>query len=329
MMEFESDRMTGLVLTDEVVKPELQVILEERNMRIDNDADARLSEQMEAALYLNHPYGRPVIGWRHEMETLDARGRARLLQALLYAQQRDPDHRRRRHARGGEEARRGNLRQGPARRRGEAAGAAAGAEAGRAAHRHARRPARHPAEPEPLLSRPRPTPPAAPARPRRSTSRPTSWDAAPTAGSIRSWWSSSGTAVSAGASYYGTSLDATRLSIAATPKPGNTLAQVEEAIDAVLAELIEKGVTQDELERSRNRLIADAVYAQDSQSTLARWYGASLSTGLTIEKIRTWPDRLRAVTVDDVKNAARNVLDKRRSVTGYLLKAAGSKDDRS
>ncbi len=88
-------------------------------------------------------------------------------------------------------------------------------------------------------------------------------------------------------------------------------------------------MTQEELERSRNRLIADAVYAQDSQSSLARWYGASLATGLTIEQIRTWPDRLRAVTVDDVKNAAREVLDKRRSVTGYLIRQAGSRDDRS
>ena len=88
-------------------------------------------------------------------------------------------------------------------------------------------------------------------------------------------------------------------------------------------------MTQDELERSRNRLIADAVYAQDSQSSLARWYGASLTTGLTIEQIRTWPDRLRAVTVDDVKNAAKQALDKRRSVTGYLIKPAGSRDDRS
>jgi len=138
-----------------------------------------------------------------------------------------------------------------------------------------------------------------------------------------------GTAVSAGASYYGTSLDTTRLAIAATPKPGTSLAQIEAAIDAVLTELIEKGVTQDELESSRNRLIADAVYAQDSQTSLARWYGASLATGLTIEQIRTWPTRLRAVTVDDVKNAARDVLDKRRSVTGYLIKPAGSRDDRS
>ena len=82
-----------------------------------------------------------------------ARRRARVLQALLHAQQRHPHRRRRRDAGRGEEARRGNLRPGSARRRGEAARASAGAEAGSAAHRHARRSARHPAEPEPLLSR--------------------------------------------------------------------------------------------------------------------------------------------------------------------------------
>src|SRR5712691_11131129 len=70
LMEFESDRMTGLVLTDDVVKPELQVVLEEQNQRVANNPGARLGEQMEAALYLNHPYGRPIIGWRQEIEGL-------------------------------------------------------------------------------------------------------------------------------------------------------------------------------------------------------------------------------------------------------------------
>src|SRR4051812_12452819 len=70
MMELEADRMTGLVLTDDVVRPELQVVLEEQNMRVANNPGARLGEQMEAALFLNHPYGRPVIGWRHEIEQL-------------------------------------------------------------------------------------------------------------------------------------------------------------------------------------------------------------------------------------------------------------------
>src|SRR5436305_12550860 len=71
MMTFEADRMTGLVLTDDCVRPELSVVLEEQNMRVANNPSARLGEQMEAALYLNHPYGRPVIGWRHEIEALN------------------------------------------------------------------------------------------------------------------------------------------------------------------------------------------------------------------------------------------------------------------
>ena len=71
LMEFESDRMTGLVLTDEAVAPELKVVLEEQNQRVANNPRARLSEQIDAALYLNHPYGKPVIGWRHEIEKLN------------------------------------------------------------------------------------------------------------------------------------------------------------------------------------------------------------------------------------------------------------------
>src|SRR5579863_4910929 len=71
MMEFEADRMTGLVLRDENVLPERDVVLEEFNMRVANNPEARLAEQIMAALYLNHPYGRPVIGWHHEIEKLD------------------------------------------------------------------------------------------------------------------------------------------------------------------------------------------------------------------------------------------------------------------
>src|SRR5450756_2132336 len=70
MMEFEADRMTGLILKDENVLPERDVVLEEYNMRVANNPEARLTEQIMAALYLNHPYGRPVIGWYHEIEKL-------------------------------------------------------------------------------------------------------------------------------------------------------------------------------------------------------------------------------------------------------------------
>ena len=69
-------------------------------------------------------------------------------------------------------------------------------------------------------------------------------------------------------------------------------AQLEDGIDAVLDDVIQHGITADELDRAKNRLIADAVYAQDNQATLARWYGAALATGQTVDMVRGWPDRI-------------------------------------
>jgi zinc protease len=91
-------------------------------------------------------------------------------------------------------------------------------------------------------------------------------------------------------------------------------------MDAVLADVIDKGVTDEELDRVKNGLIADAAYAQDNQTTLARWYGAALATGSTVEQVLGWPDRIRQVTADTVRAVARRYLDKRSSVTGYLIR---------
>src|SRR5690606_14092666 len=71
VMHFEADRMTGLVLTDENVLPERDVVLEERRSRTDSDPGAQLSEAAQAALYVNHPYGNPIIGWEHEIRQLN------------------------------------------------------------------------------------------------------------------------------------------------------------------------------------------------------------------------------------------------------------------
>jgi zinc protease len=138
-----------------------------------------------------------------------------------------------------------------------------------------------------------------------------------------------GLAVNAGASYNSTSLDTTRMSVSATPKPGVGLAQLEGAIDAVLAEISDKGVTAEELERAKNRMVADAIYAQDNHRTLAHWYGAALTSGSTIDQVREWPVRIRAVTPEAVRAAARQWLDKRRSVTGYLVKDLHTQEKRS
>jgi zinc protease len=328
MMEFEADRMTGLELSDEVVRPELLVVLEEQNMRVANNPGARLGEQMEAALYLNHPYGRPVIGWRHEIEQLDRAGALDFYRRfyspnnaiLVVAGDVTPDE-----VRTLAEETYGKVP--------------------RVAEIKPRIRPQEPVQEAPrtvTLADPRVTQPSVSRYylvPSSTTARPGESEALDVLAHILGRGSNSrlyqalvvdkGIAVNAGANYDGTAVDATRLSVYGTPKPGTSLPQLEAAIDAVLAEVIENGVTADELERAKNRMIADAVYANDNQRMMAQWYGASLATGATVDDVRDWPDRIRRVTADQVQEAARRWLDKQRSVTGYLVKDTRPEEKRS
>jgi zinc protease len=127
-------------------------------------------------------------------------------------------------------------------------------------------------------------------------------------------------AVSASAGYQGTSLDATQFIISASPKPGVEFSQIEQVIDKVVADVGQNPIRAEDLERVKTQLIAEAIYAQDNQATLARWYGGTLTTGMSVDDIRSWPERIRAVTADQVRAAAQKWLDKKRSVTGYLIK---------
>ena len=70
VMKMEADRMVDVVITEDHVRTERDVILEERSTRTDNSPDGLFSEQMRAALFMNHRYGVPIIGWRREMEQL-------------------------------------------------------------------------------------------------------------------------------------------------------------------------------------------------------------------------------------------------------------------
>ena len=128
-------------------------------------------------------------------------------------------------------------------------------------------------------------------------------------------------AVMAGAGYDSGALDMTKFGIYAAPRQGVTLPQLEAAADAVLAEVIGKGVTPEELERAKSRMIADAVYAQDSQMSLARWYGSSLMTGWTVDDVRHWPDRIREVTAE--AGAGRRPPVARQAALGHRLSGQG------
>jgi zinc protease len=54
-----------------------------------------------------------------------------------------------------------------------------------------------------------------------------------------------------------------------------------------------------------------------------------LSTGGSVDDIKSWPDRIKAVTANAVQEAARSWLQKRRSVTGYLVKEAAPDNEKA
>ncbi|HEY5166672.1 MAG TPA: pitrilysin family protein [Pseudolabrys sp.] len=319
VMEFEADRMTGLQLTDAVVLPERNVILEEQNQRVANNPRARLGEQIDAALFLNHPYGKPVIGWRHEMEQLsrdDAIGFYRRFYGpndavVLIAGDVDP----------------------------EATRKLAEETYGKVARHATILPRKRPQEPPPVAARSltladarveQPMIQRAYLVPSFATAKPGESEALDVLAHILGSGSNSRlyralvvdkpVAVIAGAGYDSSALDMSKFSVYGAPRQGITLPQLEAETDAVIAQVINQGVSAEELERTKSRLIADAIYAQDNQASMARWYGTALMTGATVDDVRRWPDRIRAVTAAQVQDAARQWLDKRRSVTGFLIK---------
>jgi zinc protease len=117
-----------------------------------------------------------------------------------------------------------------------------------------------------------------------------------------------------------TAFDQSRLSLYAIPFPDGDLDALEIATEAVLRDLIDHGVDAAELKRAKTRLIADTIYAQDSQSSLARMYGSALATGSSIRDVAQWPDAIDAVTAEAVRDAARHWLDRNKAVSGHLIK---------
>ncbi|GGD06734.1 M16 family metallopeptidase [Aureimonas glaciei] len=322
MMAFEADRMENLVLSDEAVLPERNVILEERRQRIDNDPGSQLQEAVQATMYQNSHYGIPIIGWRHEMEKLSkddaiawydkfyTPNNATLIVAgdVTTEQVRDLAEK----------------TFGTVKRRAESEDRAA----------------LRPTEPEPLAARTvtltdarvtQPTLQRAYLTPSDTTAEPGEAEALDVLADVLGGGTTSrlyralvvDQAIAAGVGAYnsGTALKEGQFGVYGTPRGGGDIAAIETAIDAEIAKLLKDGITPEELERAKNRVRKQVVYERDSQTALARRYGAAISTGRTIADVDSYPDRIEKVTVETVAAVARKYLQPKRSVTGYLLPA--------
>ena len=318
VMQMEADRMANLRLSEEDVAMERKVILEERRTRVDNDPGSILQEQMMAALYSNHPYGIPIIGWEHEVRALgreDALSFYKRFYApdnaiLVIAGDVEPEEVRKLAEETFGEVEPSGLMNGRARPQEPAHFAPvkvtlADARAGRT-----------------TVQRFYLAPSYASAEPGEAEALDLLMRVA-AAGSISTIYKrlviEDKKAANAGGWYSDSGLDSGRLGFYAIAAENVSAEDLEKAIDGVIEDLRANGVAQEELDRARASYLAEFIYTSDSQSRMARHYGWRLATGMTVADVEQWPDRLKRVTVDDVREAARKYLVDKNSVTGYLL----------
>jgi zinc protease len=69
-IRLEADRMANLVLAPEEFAKEINVVMEERRLRTEDNPSALLHEKLLAAAYTSHPYRHPVIGWMDDLKQM-------------------------------------------------------------------------------------------------------------------------------------------------------------------------------------------------------------------------------------------------------------------
>ncbi len=324
MMQMESDRMKNIRLTPENIETERNVILEERNQRTENNPGALFGEQLSAAQYLNHRYGTPVIGWKHEMQQLDLQDALDFYKLyyspnnaiLVVSGDVQPDA-----VRALAETYYGAIPANP-----ELPERLRTEEPPQIAERRVT--LRDARVAQPYISRSY----LAPERDHMAQEQAAALTflAEILGGGTTSYMAEklqfdTQIATYTGAFYSGVSLDDTTIDLVMVPVPGVTLEDAEAALDEALASFMETGVDAEQLERIKLQLRASQIYARDDADSVASRYGRALTSGLTVQDVQDWPDILEAVTAEDIMEAGKQVFDIRVSVTGWLMRDEGTK----
>ena len=323
-MDLEADRMANLDLSDANVATERDVVMEERRMRVDNNPQALLGEQMAAALHMSHPYGRPVIGWADEIRRIDKLSAQDFYQhhyapnnaTLIIAGDVTPDQ-----VRVLAQAEYGKL---PARTNCSRARRIPSEPPASGRDPHDRGAARRQgADVRAAFTACPPMPRRVPQAAEGLETLAQVMGGDETAALYRILVEDKKLASDAGCSYDGYARDAGEFTIFAVPRPGVSLETLERAIDQVIAGFAAAPPKAPaDLQRAKTQLVAAVTYRRDSQYALATAYGTALMIGLTADDVNEWPDRIRAVTADGVRDAATRLL-RRDAVTAYLEPRGG------
>jgi zinc protease len=321
MMEMEADRMANLDVPPEHFASEKKVVLEERRQRTENDPRSLFFEQMKSALFVNHPYGTPIIGWMDEIEKYEwndvkvfydtwyaPNNATVIISGDTTAEEVKPIAMRTY----------GKLKPKdlPPRKRSNVPPSSGETEMI----------LKHKNIHQPLYTEVFITPAA------------TEDKKADLALQVLQEILSSGSttrlyknlvvekkkAISASFSYRGDALDYGTIWLSSKPAKGVSLEELKALIHVEIKDIIENGVTDKEVSDAIQRLQDGAIFARDSLQGPAMTFGFALAIGKTIDDIENWPENIGRITPDDVQKAAATYLDPenpwhRESITGYLL----------
>lgn len=303
MMQLEADRMRHLNVAEKEFNQEIKVVMEERRMRTDDNPQAKLFEQMNAAAFQAHPYRRPIIGWMNDLETMTAAD-AKAWYDTWYVPNNayvvvsgDVDH--------------------------QAVFALAekhyGPLEGRAL------PPRKPLI-EPAQEGPRRVTVKAPAelpvlimgykapvlRDIDQDSEPYALDMLSAildghdaARFIKKLVREDKIALSIGIDYDSTARGPGMIYLHGSPSEGKTVVDLEAAVRAEIARLQKDGVSEAELKRAKAQLLASQVYKLDSMFGQAMEIGQTESVGLSYRKLDRMLDKLQKVTAAEVQAVAK------------------------
>ena len=323
MMEMESDRVRNLILSEDDIATERDVILEERAQRTDSEPGALFREQINAAAFLNHPYGIPVIGWRHEMENLSREDAAAFYERfyapnnaiLVVAGDVAPE----------EVLELAKTHYGPLAPTPDLGERARVQEPPQLAERRIRFADPRVAQPYVLRRYQAPERDSGAQKEAAALVYLAEILGGNGATSVlgRALQFEEKIAVYAAAGYRSVSLDDTSFTLIVVPTPDVSLKDAEAALDREIAAFLEAGIDLEQFERVKFQIRADDVYSQDDVYARAERYGEALTSGLTIDDVMAWPDVLQAVRPEDVMAAARAVFDDRKAVTGWLVPEGG------
>ncbi len=306
MMRMEAGRMRGLNIPQSEFDSENKVILEERAQRTDNDPRAQMAEQLNEALYPNHPYSIPVIGWAHEIAALTLEDAT-----AFYDQYYVPNN---------------AILVVSGDVKGEDVLAMAQKTYGLIPKGSV--PVRERTISPPFISETRVTlehdsiqQPVFQRKYRVPSYRQTPSEslALQVLESIMGGGASSRLykalvveqKIATGVSlfYNSAAWNDGSLSVSATPSEGVTLDALELALEEQLRLLIRDGVTEAELTEAKAKLQAEAVYARDSLTGPAMIIGYSMITGSTLQDIETWPAQIEGVSAQNIQAVAATYLN--------------------